>query len=345
MDSQHTPLHLVYASDANYVHIVEMAIASACVLASRPNDLIVHVLDCGIPDEMWEAFVNRLTSALSVCPHFVRHVIDMGMFQEASAWHGSLAPYARLKLPSLLPDVEWCVYADGDTLFVSDPFELQACYNPAISIQGHLDPPKARQDTQAWCKERGLRLESPNYICSGFVIMNLRRFRERDLECKCLTLLATYDPVPFVDQGVLNILCDDDKGVLPEGWGVPTPEAFAGQGAKSIHFIGEFGVHPWEPGFLLRKGGYCDAMLAWYACAKALFGRSRYEVSKTPCSVWYVRHFCTRFIKWTVWVLRFFPGLRQRLAPIAGRFAYGKQRRCLATRFWLRAKHDAQVKH
>lgn len=59
MDSQHTPLHLVYASDANYVHIVEMAIASACVLASRPNDLIVHVLDCGIPDEMWECYILR----------------------------------------------------------------------------------------------------------------------------------------------------------------------------------------------------------------------------------------------------------------------------------------------
>lgn len=64
MGSQHVQLHLGYASDAKYVHIIEVAIASAYVLASRPNNLIIHVLDCGIPDKAWDAFSSRLATAL-----------------------------------------------------------------------------------------------------------------------------------------------------------------------------------------------------------------------------------------------------------------------------------------
>ena len=53
------------------------------------------------------------------------------------AWHGSLAAYARLFLPTLLSEVDWCLYVDGDTLFTDDPAKVLACRAEDVAIVGH----------------------------------------------------------------------------------------------------------------------------------------------------------------------------------------------------------------
>lgn len=234
---------------------------------------------------------------------------------------------------------------------MSDPFELFTCYDPTIGLKGHLDPfAPALDELQAWSQQQGISLPSNPYLCTGFLIINLCWFREHDMERKCLDFLVAHDPVPLVDQGVLNVLCDGHKAYLPDGWGVFSNEAFTKGTPKNIHFTGCWGVAPWSPVFISREGGYCEAMLAWYACAKALFGQSRYEISNLPIHKWSIRLLYTRLFKYVIWCLLRIPGIRPRLeryggpyAHYEGRFAYGKQRRCLSTYFWRHAKRRSKL--
>jgi len=57
------------------------------------------------------------------------------------------------------------------------------------------------------------------YFNSGVLVMNLKKFREDDIEKKFLHLLETYnfDSV-CPDQDYLNVLCRNDKVLLPIGW-------------------------------------------------------------------------------------------------------------------------------
>ncbi len=165
-------LHLVYAADANYLFPLRVAASSAIAQASRPQDLVIHVLDCGIPDDKWETFGNSLYGEGRT--RVVRHTIDLALFRSFAEWHGSLATYARLCLPDLLPDVAWCVYADGDTLFTDDPFKLEAIFDGTCAMQGHTTSLTMQPE---WFARHGLVQDWSHYVCAGFLLLNLEWMR------------------------------------------------------------------------------------------------------------------------------------------------------------------------
>lgn len=66
MSPENQILHFVYTSDERYVLVTEVSILSAYAKASRPRDLVVHELDCGIPDAAWAAFQARVLVGAAV---------------------------------------------------------------------------------------------------------------------------------------------------------------------------------------------------------------------------------------------------------------------------------------
>lgn len=326
-------LHLVYASDANYALYLEVAIRAAYFRASRPEDLMVHVLDCGIPDEQWTAFAQRIETA-EPAAQLVRHIIDMAQFDGLPTWNnGSRAIYARLCLPSILNNIEWCVYADVDTLFIDNPLELLSLYDPAIGLQGPFDQ-VAPTRAWRWYERNKIPLSREDYLCSGFLIINLTWFREHDMERRALHFLSDHTDLPFPDQDMLNILCAGSKRLLPKGWGAFAAQAFGVKELKCIHFAG-VGELPWKVSFSWKRG-YRESMLIWYQCAKTLLGVSRYEVSKVPGWRWWIGLTYTRMIKYTVRLFALFPGTASIQRFYEGRFPSRKHAYLFRPNFWHR---------
>lgn len=325
-------LHLVYASDANYVLYLEVAIRAAYFRTSRPADLIVHVLDCGIPNAQWESFVQRI-GTVEPTAHLERHIINMEQFDKFPGWNGSRATYARLCLPSILSDVDWCVYADVDTLFVDDPLELLSLYDPAIGLQGPFDQ-VAPTRAWRWYERNGIPLSPEEYVCAGFILINLAWFRKHDMERRALQFLSDHTDLSFPDQDMLNILCAGNKRLLPEGWGTFAAQVFGVKELKCIHFAG-VGELPWKVSFSWKRG-YRESMLIWYQCAKTLLGVSRYEVSKVPGWRWWIGLTYARMIKYTVRLLSLFPGTGSIQRFYEGRFPTRKQRYLFKPAFWRR---------
>lgn len=215
-------LHLVYAADANYLFPLRVAASSAIAQASRPQDLVIHVLDCGIPDDKWETFGESLYGGGRT--RVVRHPIDLALFHSFAEWHGSLATYARLCLPDLLQDVAWCVYADGDTLLTDDPFKLGAFFDSRLAMQGHATSLTTQPE---WFARHGLALDWSHYVCAGFLLLNLAWMRTHSIARQSLEFLRKHPDAPFPDQDALNILCAGHVGMLPDAWGVFSGAALA----------------------------------------------------------------------------------------------------------------------
>lgn len=331
MTTTQKQLHLAYAADEKYARYVEVAIRAAYCKASRPADLIIHFLDCGLSDETWEGVQSRVKATVPAAT-LIRHVIAMARFQGFKTWWGSQAIYARLFLPTLLPDVEWCLYADADTLFLEDPLMLCDCFDPSLLLQGYPDPSCACEPrVQEWFRKVGCVAVHGQYLCSGFLIFNLKKWREEGIEAKSLKLLDENPGAAYPDQDALNAACSDRLGVLPEGWGTFTSRMFAVDRPKCVHYFAR--ESPWRAEFSWRTG-YRDNLLIWLNCARVLVGIQRREIVKVPAWKWCLGRLYARLVTMAVLTLSKVPKLGNRLRYFHGRFCDRKHRYLLSPKFW-----------
>ena len=94
-------IHIVMAADGAYLKGLEVAKATMIASCSDPSRLVFHLF--GENEEMG----RRIRS-------------EFGMYK------GSPMTFLRLYLAELLPDVDWVVYSDVDTLWRRDVLELAA---------------------------------------------------------------------------------------------------------------------------------------------------------------------------------------------------------------------------
>lgn len=346
MDATAKPdLHLVYTSDANYLFLTAVAVCSAFAQTSDSTRLAIHVLDCGIADDAWETWradmVRRTGSE-----RFYRHTIDVSRFEGLPLWKGSIATYARLCPPEILTDLDWCVYADGDTLFVDDPLSLTDFFDPSVGLWGYGWDVQEQISNQGvsgvsrclrWCAENGLDEDFPVYVCAGFLVYNLRWMREFDFTARCLNFLRSYECVPYIDEMSINYICRGHISLLPHEWGLFSMHACEVLKPKCIHYIAE----PLRALRFSPKVGYRDVIAVWVTAAKALLGCGTREACGVPEWKWILGRLYTRSLTGIAVVLQLMPGGGQIRAVkvLNWHRLRGRTRWLLSRRKWQRCVH------
>lgn len=142
-------------------------------------------------------------------------------------YNGSKLPYLRLFLPELLPDCDWVIYSDVDTLWFRDPCEMWAERDVTKSVCWVKDFPTGGLDFERWTAGLGLRVEIAGaYACSGVTLINLRKWRESGFTERAIDFLRRYGCPPYADQDVMNVLLADDAKMLHGDWDVMIPHFF-----------------------------------------------------------------------------------------------------------------------
>lgn len=339
MSPENQILHFVYTSDERYVLVTEVSILSAYAKASRPRDLVVHVLDCGIPDAAWAAFQARVLAAAPLAT-LSRHRVDTARFAALRLWKGSsVATYARLCTASLLPELEWCVFVDGDTLFLDDPMALVGCYDKDLALKGFPDTQAFKKPAMAWYRRPGNAIDPERYVCCGFMAMNLAWFRAHGVEERCLAFLRRNPDAPTVDQDALNIVCRGHIGALPDGWGAYVFLNYTARADvrrpidryKCIHYTG---LTPWRPIFLWRIG-YHDIAAVWVCAATTLRACPIRAVTGLPAWRWRLGRAYTRLAGAAVRLRARFPLIGRKVSGYKRLFfTKAERRRFLTPAFW-----------
>ena len=267
-------LELVYTSDDNYLMPTYVSVCSAYAMASNPSRLLVHILDCGISESRWSDFecsLRRRFSHARIC----RHAIDMDRFGSCKAYCGSLATYARVLTAEIVGNSEWCVFVDGDVAFFDDPLKLLQYRQSDKLIIGHRDYPGEQPDEEwiavkkHWFEENGFKWDIDQFICMGFVLMNLKAMRETCFAERCLAAFERCTPSKSADQEVMNALSQGMIAYLPDEWGAFNLLLFAHAFIPScVHYVYS---KPWS-GKLSWTHCLSDAESLWLQLAQKIAG-------------------------------------------------------------------------
>lgn len=204
-------VHITLIADGKYLPGLRLTKASMAAACSDPTRLVFHEFN---PDE-------HNLSELSGLPPF----------------KGGHAAYFRLLLPKLLPEVDRVIYADVDTVWFRDPLKLWDEVDGLMergvdrSIYWVKDIPSTRYEN--------LDYNPSLYGCTGVMVMNLKRMRERDVLGACLEFAKGKTFLKYADQDLLNGCVQDDSQFLSPEWDV----VMTGTRSGAVYHIIGIGRH------------------------------------------------------------------------------------------------------
>ena len=231
-------INICLACDDNYAKHAGVVIASILSNANPEDHLSFYILDGGICKNNISN-IEKLKQIKNCSINFVsinqEYFVDFKNIKTHD--YVTLATYYRLKLSSLLPDVEKIIYFDCDFVINTSLKELFNIDLENCPIAGVLDVKKSMVD------------KNPTYINAGMLVIDLKKMKELNLEQKFLDwAVKNINNITCGDQEIINEVCRGQIKLLENEWNVQssnfTNRSSYTKSPKGIHFISK--KKPWN---------------------------------------------------------------------------------------------------
>ena len=209
-------LHIAISSDANYAKLVSILLVSLFENNKWANCITVHLLSNNIDEESIKQIERHIP-----CGQGFLNVYDISDINSRLKVRVpptiSISSYSRLFLSSLLSsDIDKVIYMDVDAIVSGSLEKLWNTDMKDYQIAGVLD------DVSLYAKKAiGLSFDTA-YVNAGFLVLNIKQWREDDIEAKILDYLIAHNGNVFHhDQGLINAVCLR-KMILPVNYNMVT---------------------------------------------------------------------------------------------------------------------------
>jgi len=214
---------IIFASDENYAPYMATAMQSVMENADKEQKYVFIILHKSLGKET----IDKLKQQLSAYPYFSIKFINVSNefekislnMRKADSW--TVETYFRLAIPWLLEEFDKIIYMDCDIVCNSD---ISYIYNIDIGnnlIAGAPDIPQIsifnNRNYKGDFKSSVIgKLDKPeNYINAGFIIMNIKEFRNK-FTLDYLLNLAQNERYRCVDQDLLNFVSKNSVFILSQ---------------------------------------------------------------------------------------------------------------------------------
>lgn len=231
-------INICLACDKNYARHAGVVIASILFNALKETTINFYILDGGILEEDKSKIFSLKT--IKDCEiNFIS--INENDFDEYKkvATHNyiTIATYYRLKLPTLLHNVDRVIYLDCDTVVNTDLTELFNTDMPTECFAGSHDINKKVVEI------------NPTYVNAGVLVMDLKNMRSQNIEDKFLSWTReNIDSIECGDQTIINEVCRGNIKVVDDCWNVQASDFMNRSNymnkPKIIHYIAK--NKPWN---------------------------------------------------------------------------------------------------
>lgn len=210
-------MHIAVASDNNYIRHMGVTVCSLLDNNRDVNEIVIHVLDNGISEENKKNMKN-IIEKYNRKIKFYNLKDSKKYLGEGSFSANSLAMYSRIFLPELLDEsIEKIIYIDVDAVVSNSLKELWEENIEDNLVAGVLDviPDKFKVSI-------GLDIHDM-YINSGFIVINIRKWREEFIKDKILDFISKNNGrETHYDQGAINAICKGRVKVLHPKYNITT---------------------------------------------------------------------------------------------------------------------------
>lgn len=209
-------LHIAISSDANYAKLVSILLVSLFENNQWASCITVHLLSNNIDEESIKLIEKHIPSDKgSLVVYDVSDIAGRLKIKVPSTI--AISAYSRLFLSSLLDEsIDRVIYMDVDAIVLGSLKTIWSSDLENNQIAGVLD------DVALYAK-KAIGLESNEaYVNSGFLLLNLKQWREEGIEAKILDYLIAHNGNVFHhDQGLINAVCIR-KMILPVNYNMVT---------------------------------------------------------------------------------------------------------------------------
>lgn len=232
-------INIAFCFDRNYRQ--HFAVALCSLLRNNfkmADDVKIYIVTDSIDDSFRKSIEKLRNGSCVKFEWVIAPNIEVRDLPIANGSHFSSAIYYRLFLSKILPaEVEDVIYLDSDTVCVSDVSDLFGVDISNHLIAGVLDVEAVRESNRMGVK---------NYVNSGVLIINLKRWREECVTERCIEWLMRNPDVVLGDQDAINLVCQNELIILDRKWNAcVNPEKIVEFGhVKIIHYISH--MKPWQ---------------------------------------------------------------------------------------------------
>lgn len=252
-------INVCLSTDNNYSKYAGVVIASILLNAKSEDTLHFYVLDGGIEQENKEKILSLKN--IKNCEITFVH-IDENLFEvyKNIGTHAyiSLSACYRLKLSSLLPNIDKVLYLDCDVIVNSDLNDLFSEDISEYYAAGVRDIATKSSGYTPKLKDGNI------YFNSGVLLFNLDKIRQDNIEEKLEQYTKeNIKTIRVGDQEIINIVCQGKIKQINSEWNVQTSNfvnrSDYTKSPKIVHYIGR--QKPWIFGSMnYWKGLYFSAL-------------------------------------------------------------------------------------
>lgn len=211
-------IHVCLAADEGYATPLTVTLTSLLYHARRDDDLQIYILDGGLSNSTKDK-ISGLRALKDFRIQFLE--MDNEVFKNCPLTPGTpfnIVSYYRMKIPSLLPEVDKILYLDSDTIVKRS---LRKLFD--TDIDGYYG---AAAKTQT-CEQNRMRLGLPEnavYFNSGVMVINCPKWREDHIEGKLFSFVETSPPEMLwnSDQDAINAVLFNKFILLEQNWNAET---------------------------------------------------------------------------------------------------------------------------
>jgi lipopolysaccharide biosynthesis glycosyltransferase len=202
-------MHIVTASDNNYVPGVFVLLSS--VARHNPEARFTILTTEWSAESL--AKLASFKARLGLRVDLVEITAESMAALPITRSHLTRSTYARLFIPTLLPDDDRVIYMDCDMLVTGSLAEAWTC-----DLQGYaLAAVRCPTPTAAFA--RAINLPIQQYFNAGFLVFSLEKWREEGFAEACLTSVSAPDcPYLSQDESALNDHARNRVRYLPAGF-------------------------------------------------------------------------------------------------------------------------------
>lgn len=240
---------IVYATDDNYFPYMAVSIQSVVENADPNKTFKIYILCQILSDE----YKQLLQKQLEPYKHFSVEYIDVSKHFENYTIRNlryTVNSLFRLIIPYIFTEHKHVIWLDVDTICLADiaDFWHDTDGNRMLKCVRDIG---VLAVIRSHAQKMGLS-HYQNYFSAGVLVFNVDTFRN-NVTFEDLMQLEFQKKLPFADQEILNIVCENKVQYASMDWNVMCAKNNAYKNPKIIHYVWD---KPWKNFFKTKRGRY-----------------------------------------------------------------------------------------